>query len=153
MKQKTNISTIDWKLLISDYIASIDKNKTLTYPKNIKNRWDEIIRQNNNQLSQSIDFNDLYQKLETLKIKGIGTQRLIDTASRLAYDFDIPLDDSCWGLVVNNVSVIKSLGIPAQNIKDFFSRLSPEFEKLTNEQKIDFIIKYQTKIKRLLRHN
>ena len=74
-----------------------------------------------------------------------------DNLRQVAYKYDIPLDDSCWRVVVRKSPIIKLLGVPARDIKSYFARLSSDFGQLTSQQKIDFIIAYQNKIRRLLK--
>lgn len=152
MKANKELSRAEWQLLINDYI-SLSRNTGLKcISNNVKKQWEQIIDLHKNYLSQSRDFNELYERIEDLKIKGIGERSLMETASQFAYRYDIPVDDSCWSFFMNNMSVLKSLGTPTRSIKEYFSRLSPDFEKLSNRQKIDFIIKYQNKIRQML-HN
>ena len=101
----------------------------------IWDEWSRIISTNCNRLSQSADFNE----------------SMIETARQVAYKYDIPLDDSCWRVVVRKSPIIKLLGVPARDIKSYFARLSSDFGQLTSQQKIDFIIAYQNKIRRLLK--
>ena len=42
---------------------------------------------------------------------------MIETARQVAYKYDIPLDDSCWRVVVRKSSTIALLGVPARDIK------------------------------------
>lgn len=157
---QNKITKAQWRELISNYILYCNtrrdlgllvKTDNLRHISNtIWNDWNHIISTHCNRLSQSADFNELYERIEDLKIRGIGAQSMIETARQIAYKYDIPLDDSCWRVVVRKSPIIKLLGAPARDIKSYFARLSPDFGQLTSQQKIDFIITYQDKIRRLL---
>ena len=150
MKQN-RINKAQWRELIANYISYCNnrgnlgllvKTDNLRHVSNaIWDEWSRIISTNCNRLSQSADF----------KIRGIGAQSMIETARQIAYKYDIPLDDSCWRVVVRKSPIIKLLGVPARDIKSYFARLSSDFGQLTSQQKIDFIIAYQNKIRRLLK--
>ena len=160
MKQN-RINKAQWRELIANYISYCNnrgnlgllvKTDNLRHVSNaIWDEWSRIISTNCNRLSQSADFNELYERIEDLKIRGIGAQSMIETARQIAYKYDIPLDDSCWRVVVRKSSIIALLGVPARDIKSYFARLSSDFGQLTSQQKIDFIITYQNKIRRLLK--
>ena len=114
-----------------------------------KAQWRELIA---NYISYCNNRGKLGLLVKTdMKIRGIGAQSMIETARQVAYKYDIPLDDSCWRVVVRKSPIIKLLGVPARDIKSYCARLSSDFGQLTSQQKIDFIIAYQNKIRRLLK--
>ena len=163
MNANKKLSAKEWQSLISDYLLSynrqqsaltlVRKNGLKHIPEDIWKQWDNIISQNRVWLSQAADFNDLYERIEDLRIPGVGERCLIETASQFVYnDLDFSPDDSCWCFLVDKLSILKTLGTPTRSIKEYFSRLSQDFSRLSDMQKIDFILKYQSKIRQMIRN-
>lgn len=98
MKQN-RINKAQWRELIANYISYCNnrgnlgllvKTDNLRHVSNaIWDEWSRIISTNCNRLSQSADFNELYERIEDLKIRGIGAQSMIETARQIAYKYDI----------------------------------------------------------------
>lgn len=86
MKQN-RINEAQWRELIANYISYCNsrgnlgllvKTDNLRHISNaIWDEWSRIISTNCNRLSQSADFNELYEQIEDLKIRGIGAQSMI----------------------------------------------------------------------------
>lgn len=79
-------------------------------------------------------FDDIYQKVENAKIKGVGTKTLIETAARICYDNNICPDDNCWYMCINDTQRRAQLIIELKR--------NERFLHLTNLQKIDFLLIY-----------
>ena len=96
MKQN-RINKAQWRELIANYISYCNnrgnlgllvKTDNLRHVSNaIWDEWSRIISTNCNRLSQSADFNELYERIEDLKIRGIGAQSMIETARQIAYKY------------------------------------------------------------------
>ena len=132
--EQNRINKAQWRELIANYISYCNNRGNLGL----------LVKTDNLRHISNVIWEDL-------KIRGIGAQSMIETARQVAYKYDIPLDDSCWRVVVRKSPIIKLLGVPARDIKSYFARLSSDFGQLTSQQKIDFIIAYQNKIRRLLK--
>lgn len=147
-----------WKKLIAEYLIN-RSNKIVKYPRIkrvVRAKWGQILRENMDYLSNSHNFGEIYGKLEDLAEQiggGIGPQTIYETAHEIADRNDISPDDSCWYFICNKIPIISQLGSTEQGPVDYFNSLSSEFEKLTSAQKIDFIVRYQRKIRRLAKSN
>ena len=142
-----------WLELIEEY-DKLSKHRTICLfqtlrsplsrvRKHVREQWEQIIKSHKNQLSKTKDFNDLYEKLENLKIPGIGHESIVDTANRIADDYNIPIDDSCWAC--------HCLSAPRNTDLNTLI-IALEQAELTPKQKIDFILTFKTRIRRLLIH-
>lgn len=105
-------------------------------PTAIKDQWEQIV---NGIIIPSINktqdnFDDIYQKVENAKIKGVGTKTLIETAAKICYDNDICPDDSCWYMCINHT--------PRKSRLITELKRNERFLHLTNLQKIDFLLIY-----------
>ena len=79
-------------------------------------------------------FDDIYQKVESAKNKGVGAKTLIETAAKICYDNDICPDDNCWYMCINETPRRPHLIIELER--------NERFLYLTNLQKIDFLLIY-----------
>lgn len=79
-------------------------------------------------------FDDIYQKVENAKIKGVGTKTLIETAAKICYDNNICPDDNCWYMCINDTQRRPQLIIELER--------NERFTSLTIWQKIDFLLIY-----------
>ena len=88
--EQNRITKAQWRELIANYISICNnrgnlgllvKTDNLRHISNvIWDEWSCIISTNCNRLSQAADFNELYERIEDLKIRGIGAQSMIETA-------------------------------------------------------------------------
>ncbi len=142
-----------WIKLIEEY-DKFSKHRTICLfqtlrsplsrvPKQVREQWNKIIGSHRDRLSQAKDYNDLYQQIEDLKISGIGPACIGETAAKIADDYNIPVDDSCWACCYLMIS-LKSADLHTL-------RHSLDEAKLTPKQQIDFILTFRTKIRRLLK--
>lgn len=161
MSNNEYISQQQWEEWINEYIATysarppqikilIRKEGLTKLRKTVWQQWQQIIAANIANISNALTFNEVYEKVEQKKIKGVGASAMIETARQIADRCDIPLDDSCWP-IIRRLPIVKKIGIPTRDIKEFFGKLSPQFLNLTNRQKLGFIFKYQNQINKMIR--
>lgn len=103
-------------------------------PTAIQNQWEQIV---NGIIIPSINktqdnFDDIYQKVENARIKGVGTKTLIETAAKICYDNDICPDDSCWYMCINDTPRGQHLIIELER--------NERFLHLTTLLKIEFLL-------------
>ena len=156
MKQH-KINKEQFRELVVDYRSHLNNHRPVTafltkpqgfpIPDLVWEEWRRVILQNLRELSKSKNLNDLHERIDDLRIPKIGPKSIYETTKDVAYECDIHPDDSCWMLIVEKTPIVRFLGISAEDIKDYFERLSPDFAELTSEQKIDFIIGCRCKIK------
>lgn len=104
-------------------------------PTAIREHWRQIVDRN---IIPTIDaehdtFDDVYQKLEDSKIKGVGSKTLIETAAQICYDKDICPDDNCWCMCVNT---------PHKEYIVTELKQNRSFAAMAIWQKIDFLLKH-----------
>lgn len=165
MSSKEYIPQQQWDEWINEYIATysarpprinapveilIRKEGLIKLRKTVWREWQQIIAANIASIAHSSSFDEVYEKVEQKKIKGIGASAMIETARQIADRYDIPLDDSCWP-IIRQLPIVKKIGIPTRDMKVFFGELSPKFLHLTNRQKLGFIFKYQNQINKMIR--
>lgn len=165
MNQKDYISQEQWNSWLNEYVTTcsatparvnafveilIRKEGLTKLRKTVWQQWQQIIAANLANISNASTFNEVYEKVEQKKIKGVGASAMIETARQIADRYDIPLDDSCWP-IIRQLPIVKKIGIPTRDIKEFFGKLSPQFLNLTNRQKLGFIFKYQNQINKMIR--
>lgn len=102
-------------------------------PTAIKNQWEQTVA------GIVIDaendtFDDIYQKVENARIKGVGAKTLIETAAKICYDNDICPDDNCWYMCINETPRGQRLIIELER--------NERFLHLTTLQKIEFLLIY-----------
>lgn len=103
-------------------------------PISIQNQWEQTV---NGVIIPSINmtqdnFDDIYQKVENAKIKGVGTKTLIETAAKICYDNDICPDDSCWYMCISHT--------PRKSLLITELKRNERFQHLTTLQKIEFLL-------------
>lgn len=102
-----NNNRIDWQTLVTDYL---DYNHRSIG--NLAVRMTELSRisgaiwghfcnliqdaEIQEQIRNADSFDEIYTILEQLNVPGIGDDTLVSVASKLAFEFDKPLDDSCF---------------------------------------------------------
>ncbi|MBE6195550.1 MAG: hypothetical protein E7137_00460 [Rikenellaceae bacterium] len=68
------------------------KNISVKISVSVKNEWEVIVRENLPWLRQSRDLDEICERLETLKFRGVGGNTIVRTGEAIADFYDIPRD-------------------------------------------------------------
>lgn len=141
VKQSTNAKTTIMPIqnVISQQVGTYTNNVQNTLfnnarkhlPTAIQDQWEQTVA------GLVIDaehdsFDDIYQKVENARIRGVGTKTLIETAAKICYDNDICPDDNCWYMCINKTPREQHLIIELER--------NERFLHLTTLLKIEFLL-------------
>lgn len=117
-------------------------------PNEIWAQWEQTIKQNCWRFQKAKTFNQIYDELYGLKIRGVGDKTIRATADYLANKFNISLDSDSSHLMSKRVkSIIRKNGLNLATVcRENFIAINPLFEELTMLEIIDFITRFSDKL-------
>lgn len=117
-------------------------------PNEIWVKWEQTIKRNCYKLQQAETFNQIYDELYRLKIRGIGDKTIKATANYLANKFNISLDSDSSHLMSKRVkSIIRKNGLNLATVcREDFIAINPLFKELTMLEIIDFITRFADRL-------
>jgi hypothetical protein len=117
-------------------------------PNEIWAQWEQTIKQNCWRFQKAKTYDEIYDKLYRLKIRGVGDKTIRATANYLANKFNISLNSDSSHLMSNRVkSIIQKNGLNLATVcREDFIAINPLFKELTMLETIDFIIQFADRL-------
>lgn len=151
--------------LIAEYITryrpsfQIEYKRIITYkpetqkpfrqiPNEIWEEWEQKMKPNCWKFQKAKTYDEIYDELYRLKIRGVGDKTIRATANYLANKFNISLSSNSSHLMSKGVkSIIRKNGLNLATVcREDFIAINPLFKELTMLEIIDFITRFSDKL-------
>lgn len=103
--------------------------------------WEQTIRKNCYLFERALTYDEIFDNVKRLKIKGIGNKTIKETADFLADKFKVSFNSGClFAMTPKARAVIKRNGLNIDSLShDDFVKKNQLFEKLSMREIFDFL--------------